>query len=391
MYKKWMFRCALLVGFLGGCGLPAAAAPWDNLISLRSPDANPDQTYPVTENNGPWMILACSFSGEGAEKQAKELVYELRKRYKLPAYIHQAKFDLGDATGLGIDKYGKPKVWNYYKQQKRHVELEEVAVLVGDYRSQEDPEAKNVLRKIKYAQPECLEVKEGKTTHQSLTGWRMIQRQVYEAIGSERKKNGPMGHAFITTNPLLPPDYFAQGDGIDEAILAMNKGVPYSLLDCPGKYTVRVATFKAQVIIKQDEIKAIESGDREMESELPIMAEKADKLTNALRVKDYEAYQFHDRYGSIVTVGSFNSAGSPQTGQFTPEIQNVVNIFGAKTDDAPEPVQEVMKFSSLNGQAAAPVKRLVDPVKNLVGIAFDIQPTPVQVPKRSLSTAMRPA
>ena len=383
MYGKWMFRCALLVGFLGGCGLPAEAAPWDNLVSLRPVDANPDQTYPVTENNGPWMIMACSFSGDGAEKQAKELVYELRKRYKLPAYIHQAKFDLGEAAGQGVDKFGNPLVWKYYKQQKRRVEVEEVAVLVGDYRSGEDPEAKNVLRKIKYAQPECLEVKEGKTTHQTLTGWRMIQRQVYEAIGSEKKKKGPMGHAFVTTNPLLPPDYFAPRDGIDDAILAMNKDVPYSLLDCPGKYTVRVATFKGHVIIKQDEIKAIESGDREMESELPKMAKKADDLTRALRYKGWEAYQFHDRYGSIVTVGSFNSVGTPQTGQFTPDVQRIIEVFGAKNNVNPESLQKALKPAGLDKVTSA------TPVETCIGIAFDIQPTPVQVPKRSLSAAMR--
>ena len=383
MYGKWMFRCALLVGVLWGCGLPAEAAPWDNLVSLRSVDANPDQAYPVTESNGPWMIMACSFSGDGAEKQAKELVYELRKRYKLSAYTHQAKFDLGDAAGQGFDKFGKPLAWKYYKQQKRRVEVEEVAVLVGDYRSGEDPEAQNVLRKIKFAQPQCLEVKEGRTTHQSLTGWRMIQRQVYEAIGSEKKKNGPMGHAFVTTNPVLPPDYFTSRDGLDEVILAMNKGVPYSLLDCPGKFTVRVATFKGQVIIKQDEIKAIENGSREMENELPGMAKKADDLTHALRIKGYEAYQFHDRYGSIVTVGSFNSAGSPQTGQFAPDVQRIIEVFGAKNNANPESLQKALKPAGLDMVTSA------TPVETCIGIAFDIQPTPVQVPKRSLSAAMR--
>ena len=52
-----------------------------------------------------------------------------------------------------------------------------------------------------------------------------------------------MGHAFITTNPLLPADYYAPRKGIDELVLRMNKGVTHSLLDCPGKYTVQVAHF----------------------------------------------------------------------------------------------------------------------------------------------------
>ena len=130
------------------------------------------------------------------------------------------------------------------KEKARHPELVEVAVLVGNYPAADDSEAQQTLQKIKYATPQCLEVKEGKATHQTLTGWRMLQRQVYEAIGNEKKKLGPMGHAFITTNPLLPPEYFAPKNGIDEVVVAMNKDVPYDLLDCPGKYTVQVATFK---------------------------------------------------------------------------------------------------------------------------------------------------
>ena len=70
--------------------------------------------------------------------------------------------------------------------------------------------------------------------------------------------------------------------------------MPYSLLDCPGKYTVQVATFKGKVIIQQNEIRAIEDG-KPMESELAEAAQKADKLARALRMKGYEAYQFHDR------------------------------------------------------------------------------------------------
>jgi hypothetical protein len=106
-----------------------AAPPWTNLVSFKQIEAEPDKTYALSENNGPWMIMACSFSGDGAEKQAQELVYELRKRYKLPAYIHKAQFDFGDAKGLGVDRFGTPVKMRYRKGS----EIKEVAVLVGDY------------------------------------------------------------------------------------------------------------------------------------------------------------------------------------------------------------------------------------------------------------------
>ncbi len=95
-------------------------------------------------------------------------------------------------------------------------------------------------------------------------------------------------------------------------MIEMNKNVPHSLLDCPGKYSVQVATFKGQVIIKQNEIEAIESGKKQLSSDLADAAMKAHQLTEALRMKGYEAYEFHDRYASIVTVGSFDSVGTPR-------------------------------------------------------------------------------
>ena len=45
------------------------------------------------------------------------------------------------------------------------------------------------------------------------------------------KQPGPLAHAFITRNPLLPEDYFTPKNGVDELVLKINKNVPHSLLD----------------------------------------------------------------------------------------------------------------------------------------------------------------
>lgn len=381
MCGKLTFRALTAVAVLAACFATATAAPpWSSMISLKSVNADPDKDYKLSESNGPWMIMACSFSGEDAEKQAKELVYELRKRYKLPAYIYRAQFKLGDAPGRTRPKEGCKWQYNKYKDRPK-AEIDEVGVLVGNYPSADDPKAQDTLRTLKHATPQCLEVKDGKPTHQSLTGWRMAQQQVYELIGSDKKKLGPMRHALVTTNPLLPSDHFAP-KGIDSMILSLNKDVPYSLLDCPGKYTVQVATFTGKVIIKQDEIQAVQQG-KEMQSELAEAAKKADALARALRMKGYEAYQFHDRYASIVTVGSFQSVGSPRNDgrtEINPEVHKIMTTFGADPKQG-EKLQGALKASGMDKQTMAM------PVKSLVGIPFDIQPIPVMVPKRPVSLA----
>ena len=51
----------------------AAAPPWNKLMVFKHLEADPDKLYAIDENNGPWMILAATFTGQGAEDQARRL------------------------------------------------------------------------------------------------------------------------------------------------------------------------------------------------------------------------------------------------------------------------------------------------------------------------------
>jgi len=393
MSGRWMFRLWIIAGAaLASCTSANAAAPWSNLISLHSVDADPNKTYTLTESQGPWLVMACTFSGKGAEKQANDLVLELRQRYKLPAYVHKVALDPGEALGRGtVDKYGNIRRWKYNKykdsldrERARHPEMAELAVLVGNYQSIEDPAARETLRTIKYAQPKCLEIKDGQATNQTLTGWRLIQKQLYESMGSEKQKLGPMSHAIISRNPLLPEEYFVS-KGLDSEVIALNKGVPYSLLDCPGRFTVQVATFKGKVIIKQEEIHDIEEGRAELGGELAAAARKANDLTLALRAKHYEAYQFHDRYPSIVTVGSFDTVGTPRPDgktEINSQMYKVMKWFGPDEEKSQE-IREAWKSQGLDKQVMA------TSVRTFIGIPFDMQPMPVLVPRRPISSPLQ--
>ena len=369
MSGKGTFWLLVLVPTFLGVWFSAAdaAPPWASVLTFSRVEADPNKQYRLAEENGPWMILACSFSGEGALEQAEELVYELRKQHKFQAYVHPKRFEFGDTHGRGLDRFGAP-----LRMRHRRDNIHEVAVMVGNYPRVDDPKAQKTLKTLKHARPRCLEIQEDKPTHQSLAGWRMTQQKVQEVFGSAKKTKGPMGHAFITTSPLLPQDYFTAG-GIDPLVVKMNKPVKHSLLDCPGKYTVQVATFKGKVIIEQREIRKAQSGE-ELGSELADAGNKAHLLTEALRMKGWEAYEFHDRYASIVTVGSFQSAGTPRADgkiEINPAVQSVMTTFAATPASVP-----------------APSGTLPTAVKSLLGIPFDPQPIVVHVPKRSISREM---
>jgi len=352
--------------------LPAvaeAAPPWEKLLSVNRVEADPNKNYTLTEEDGPWMIMVQSFSGDGAEAQAKQLVLELRKRYKLAAYVHPMRFEFGQTSGLGVDRYGGPVRMKY----QRGAEAHEIGVLVGNFSTVDDPEAQEALKRIKYMRPDTLEPEEGKKINASLAGWRYLQKQFLSAT-SEKRKRGPMGHAFITTNPLLPKEFFANR-GLDPFVVKMNDKAEFSLLKCPGKYTVQVAHFTGRVILDQKEIRAVASG-KPMDSKLAEAADKAHRMTVALRHKGYEAYEFHDRAASIVTVGSFDQVGTPrQDGrtELDPKVFTLMKTFGADQVTLP-------------GQTAPSMqpKTITDAGQS---IPFDIQPIPVEVPKQSISGA----
>ncbi|MFV2069251.1 MAG: hypothetical protein ACC645_19980 [Pirellulales bacterium] len=356
------------VGALGSMHRASAEPLWKKVIPAKRIEADAETEYVLSEDNGAWLIMAATFSGEGAEQQADELVLELRERYKLPAYTHEMRFDFRDAVaGRGIDRFGKPVRMRY----RRNREIHEIAVLVGGYPRIDDLRAQRVLRKVKMLRPHTLDPKQRHKTNQSLAALRTIQAALLPD-GDEDRKKGPMGKAFITRNPLLPREYFVS-TGVDELVVRMNKGVPHSLLACKGKFTVRVATFSGMVVIDQKKLKAYQQGKQQMPSRLAQAAEKAHRLTMSLRQKGYDAYEFHDRHSSMVTVGSFGAIALPSSGgaaRIDPRIQKIITTFSG---------------TPIESKPGGPLSGFRP--KTLAGVPFDLKPQVVPIPKPSIQAA----
>ncbi len=340
-----------------------AAPPWTALIPFKRVDTDPNKSYRLTENQGPWHILAASFAGPGAEKQAHDLVLELRREYHLPAYIHKQTYDYTERLdGLTLNKYGQRAKMRYANNADRY---DSFAVLIGNYESTADPQLEKTLNKVKYMRPQVLDISKNRRSTQRFVGWRALQRKMN---GDPLKRDkGPMGIAFATRNPLLPEEYFSP-EGLDEFVIGMNERVEYSLLKNPGVFTVRVATFKGNETTNAREIEQIEQSGK-ISNKLELAADRAHRLTVALREQGIEAYEFHDRYESLVTVGSFETDGEElETGQvkINPAIHRIMQQFGATQQRIP-------------GQ-----QRIGLQPRRLNGVNFDVQPLPMRVPRRSI-------
>jgi hypothetical protein len=361
----WLALLVVVAGSFAANRIVIASPPWATLVPFKKTDTDPKKVYELDESRGPWMVMAASFAGPTAEQQAQELVMELRQRWKMEAYTYRRTYDFSKPTeGLGYNRYGGPRRMRYANNYK----FDEIAVLVGDFTSLEDPQLDKTLEKIKYARPDCLDPTKKRDSSQRFLGLRTIYHMV--STNPDKKNKGPMGAAFVTRNPFLPEEYFV-AKGLDPFVVDMNQDLPYSLLKCTGKYTVRVASFRGVDSMKPAEFEKLATKPRRL-PKIDEAALKASKLCDALREKGIEAYEFHDRTESIVTVGSFQEVGQPRPDgkiEINPAVHRLMKEFGPI--ERPRPGSDQVELCA----------RVIN------GIRLDAQPLPVEVPRQSIAAA----
>src|SRR3954470_2369796 len=133
--------------------------------------------YSLTQDSGPWLIVAASFSGTGGEKQARDLASELRDKFHLHAYVHEMDFKFKDDS----DNTGKYGATNR-RRLRRGDEVREIAVLVGDFASISGPDAQQMLAYVKSLEPAALNVDPNQTA-QTLAEVRRTEEAALEKSG----------------------------------------------------------------------------------------------------------------------------------------------------------------------------------------------------------------
>jgi hypothetical protein len=251
-------------------------------------------------------------------------------------------------------------------------------VLAGNYPSTEDKIAQRTLKHIKTKfQPEYLaEVNKRKDTGTGIL-------EELKTGGVFRRTPGrptPLSGAFLTINPLLTPEEAARRNR-DPLLLKLNTGGKYNLLDNPGKYTLVVATsyIESKTTSNANDFqKAL--AEFQINNDLDDTATAAWQLAQILRDGDvpfrnnemgvtrrnFEAYVFHDRYGSIVTIGAFNSVNDPMIAEY-------MKIFGAKVRTNPQTgkdalIAEVMTLPDPKNPGVSQKSWIFDPTPRLIEV-----------------------
>ncbi len=367
----------------------AAPPPVLNIFrASRSAEQISDTELELKAEHGPWLVLAASLVGPESQQQAQELARELRQKHRLSAYVLPKQFDYSQSVvGSGIESNGRQRRMRHLDDRKTDV----YGVLVGDFDSLDSPKIKETLQRVKNINPQSLSnKKEPSRNEDTVAAYKRWLRITSES--RESKSNGPLAGAFVTRNPLLPEDYF-QSPKVDKFVKSLNQDFKNSLIEAKGRFTVRVATFRGGDIIAPEGSRAVQlAADSPASQALERAAVQANLATQVLRQAGYDAYQFHDRNTSVVTIGSFDNLGSENAqGQFVyaSEIRQVIQEFGGAKEYrvsqmGPLPVPKTLidivppkKIPEL--MAGTEEERTKKVIKH--SVPFDLEPKAMAIPK----------
>lgn len=281
--------------------LPAAA-------QLSRVEADPNKTYEVNPEVGPWMVCVTYYTGEQSRKLANELALEIRRRDNLPAFI----FDRGEEQRRKhLEEKARLKEM-YPDADLKRVRTtrmsDECVVLIGGYKDMET--ARRELERIKKLKPPQSE---------KLMSY-LVEVQPVNSGGAKPRGEikgaqvNPFPNSFVARNPTAAPEKPAATSG-DQFLKQLNANEEYSLLKCRQPYTLVVASFQGASVIQS----ASTGGsfmDRLLNTSqgksLAASGQNAHNLAKVLReLKFDETYVLHRRQDSLVTVGGFRSLEDP--------------------------------------------------------------------------------
>lgn len=361
--SKTLFSAAVLAICVTAAAPEALQAAPPSLLRIfgKTPQAEAATHDPrkLTEVDGPWMILAASFAGSTGRERAEALADELSKEMAMPTFIHEENFDF---TG----KLEQPSPTGRVLRYANQAQYQAFAVLVGEYDSVDHPQLVKDLKRIKAYKPKSGDALEtagsAEAAETPMDAVKNLQRGLMKRLG--KTPPGPLGNAFATTNPMLPEEYFMIPE-VDSFVMELNSRVEHSLLDNPGKFTVVVATFSGlTTIVDGKKDKAFEPSSERMDA----CALNAHTMVTELRKQGIEAYEFHDRTRSLVTIGSFSELGQSKPGggfEYSPAIRRVMENHRAGNDIEPTQFGPGIR------------------ARHVASIPYDINPTPIAVPRKS--------
>jgi hypothetical protein len=313
-----------------------------SLLTISGPvfaakvEADPNKEYVITPEAGVWMVLAGSYRGPDAQNLAHQLVLQLRGRDDLSAYV------------FNFSEEKKRQQQEYVDELRRapgapvriiHIE-DEYGVLVGGYKDSEA--AHDAMLKIKKLKPPVLTLPGGKPAYE------IVYQYNPETKKTEEGWVNPLTKSFVTRNPTVPLEK-RDPNAFDPLWKKLNADETYSLLENKHAWTLVVKDFEGVSIIQDKPstssnsfLKMLGMGDKSGETlnaaalNAHNMAEALNKSKKLQEMK-LNAYVFHTRSGSLVTIGGFDSLDDKEFNALKKAIEDKKWVKGQDGESAAPP------------------------------------------------------
>lgn len=326
--SRLAYSIVLLVLGAGQC-----AAQFDLLEQGEISTTEGEQLYPLTAECGPVMIKVASFIGKYTNPNgevfanglelANALAKELREEHGIPAYT--CSFRAGGAKERTEEQQEafEEQLELFEKRFKVAPRVFKLrtpppvnwVVLAGSFPSFDDRQAQKMLEKVQNINPRCISGD--------------VRRMIRFGKKSDDVPN-PLKTAMLVRSPhpgapQLATNSSQQQTKLFQMLLELNDGERYSIYNLQAPGTIQVAQYRGLAIVDEKKAKSVFARNKVDEDKaiLQESAQKAIVLTEALRKEGYEAYVFHGKFASIVTVGGYSGVNDPRVHQDLDKLAQV--------------------------------------------------------------------
>jgi hypothetical protein len=277
-------------------------------------EAEPNKEYRITPQAGTFVIVAHTYTGPDAHELACQLVYQLRKRDNLPAYLwdcaDKKRAERKAAKDAWQQQYPEVPFRGWY-----HID-DEYGVLIGGYESMEQAK-KHMDEVVKKLPLPPLKLADGKSPYDMAV--HCVPDGPNGKMKVERTPISPFATSFVSRNPTLGPT----AKKADPFLKTLNEEEEFNLLKCPEPWTLAVQAYGGAAVYVDNRPQESTSvvgkvkdwlglgDDKHLADQLNAAAATAHEAAKVLRKFGFDAYVLHTRTSSIVTVGGFKSADDP--------------------------------------------------------------------------------
>ena len=144
--------------------------------------------------------------------------------------------------------------------------------------------------------------------------------------------------SMVVRNPTVPHETHVMNPKDDPFLKTLNADEEYSMLRCPGKWTLAVREYMGASAVENKPtgfgpLQSMFGGKSKTGESLALAANNAHELAKTLRQLGFDAYVLHTRTSSVVSIGAFSATNAPEMQGYRAHIDNLRRVNAQRQTD----------------------------------------------------------